>query len=229
MLPLSPPQPLPITNNCTIFHAHDTHAQIPRTCSFFDRFCFAFSGAAQSAYRVVLRASDGLGMSAAANETLWDTGKVVSNRSQNVVYAGAKPLVADTMYSWTVWWWDNDNLQSDPASAHFSTGLLGDGDWSGAQWIGGRVGLYRRQFNTTGSVHRATAYVVGLGYFKLNVNGQRLSKHELGAFTTFSERCYYDSIDVTAAFSTSSHTHAIGVSLGPGWYALNRCDSAGRD
>eukprot|EP01050_Picozoa_sp_SAG11_P044467 SAG11_NODE_21643_length_421_cov_0.807453_2_plen_67_part_01 len=47
-------------------------------------------------------------------------------------------------------------------------------DWKGAKWIGGAMGQYRKEISASkGSVQRATVYVVGLGYYKLHVNGAR--------------------------------------------------------
>lgn len=37
-------------------------------------------------------------------------------------------------------------------------------------------------------VVQAFAYVIGLGYYKLDINGRRVSDHELGAFTTYTQR-----------------------------------------
>ena len=70
---------------------------------------------------------------------------------------------------------------------------------------------------TAKTVTRAVAYVVGLGYYKLYVNGVKASTHELGAFTTFTKRVYYDTWDVTALMVGSKQ--AIGVVLGNGWYS----------
>eukprot|EP01052_Picozoa_sp_SAG31_P069081 SAG31_NODE_27897_length_418_cov_1.438871_1_plen_115_part_10 len=60
-------------------------------------------------------------------------------------------------------------------------------------------------------------------YYKLYVNGEKVSDHELGAFTTYTERVYYDTWDVTAQLNgivgADAKTHAVGVSLGDGWYA----------
>ena len=38
-------------------------------------------------------------------------------------------------------------------------------------------------------VARAVVYVVGLGYYKLYVDGVQASTHELGTFTNFATRC----------------------------------------
>ena len=53
----------------------------------------------------------------------------------------------------------------------------------------------------------------------MDVDGQRVSTHELGIFTTFSQRIYYDTYDVMPALWANSSTHAIGIILGHGWYA----------
>jgi hypothetical protein len=50
-----------------------------------------------------------------------------------------------------------------------------------------------------------------LSYYKLYVNGQRVSTHELGIFTTFQERIYYDTYDVQPALWSNSSTQAIGT------------------
>ena len=61
---------------------------------------------------------------------MWDSQKTFSNVSQNVAYSGSA-LVAATGYSWSVRWWDTDNVASDTAVASFSTGLYTEADWHG--------------------------------------------------------------------------------------------------
>ena len=62
------------------------------------------------------------------------------------------------------------------------------------------------------------------GYYKLYLDGARISTHELGAFTTFAKRVYYDTYDLTRSIQqyqreTGAGKHAIGVAVGRGWYA----------
>ena len=75
-----------------------------------------------------------------------------------------------------------------------------------------------------GRVARAVVFVCGLGYYKLHANGKQVSTHELGAFTTFTERAYYDTIDITDtindAVAAGQHEQVVGVVLGDGWYSL---------
>jgi len=120
----------------------------------------------QSAYHIVVTRSD---------RTVWDSGKVRSNQSLNVPYGGATNLTADTSYSWSVRWWDVQGRPSPASSSSFSTGLYEEEDWKGAAWVGGSIGQYRKSFGVSRAVARAVAYVVGLGYYKLHVNGQQAS------------------------------------------------------
>ncbi len=49
-------------------------------------------------------------------------------------------------------------------------------------------------------------------YYKLEVNGQRVSTHELGIFTTFQQRIYYDTYDISQALWTyNSSSQVIGL------------------
>ena len=67
---------------------------------------------------------------------LWDSGKVPSDQSINVVYNG-KLLHSRTRCYWKVRVWDKENISSDWSSpAMWSMGLLKPEDWQGAQWIG---------------------------------------------------------------------------------------------
>ena len=63
----------------------------------------------------------------------WDSGKVTSERSVNVAYAGGS-LSSGESCCWTVRVWDQDDrlsAYSEPAA--FSMGLLNESDWAG-QW-----------------------------------------------------------------------------------------------
>jgi len=67
---------------------------------------------------------------------LWDTGRVESDRSIHVAYAG-KPLQSRMQCYWKVRVWDKDgqpSAWSEPAV--WSMGLLRAEDWAGASWIG---------------------------------------------------------------------------------------------
>src|SRR5580698_290377 len=83
-------------------------------------------GARPTAYQIVVTAPDG---------TSWDSGKVASEETGQIAYAG-KALESGKSYTWRVRWWDQGDRPSPYASAQFDTGLLSPSDWS-AKWIRG--------------------------------------------------------------------------------------------
>jgi len=173
-------------------------------------------GEVQTAYRINVFKYTGSGW-----QESHDTGLVKSNISQNVHLTA--PLENGTAYQWTVMFVDSQGKTSPWSEyASFSTGI--DLAASGAKWIGiNQSGCFqaRQEFYTKKEVARATAYGVGLGYYKLYVDGEKVSTHELGSFTTYATRVYYDTYEITAAMRTtgSSNHHVIAVSVGDGWYA----------
>jgi alpha-L-rhamnosidase len=87
----------------------------------------------QTAYEIVV-ASSAESLDKAGGDR-WDSGKVASGETQNIVYAGS-PLVSDADYWWEVRVWDQaGNASAWSSKAHWSTGLLGAHDWR-ASWIG---------------------------------------------------------------------------------------------
>lgn len=90
-------------------------------------------GEQQTAYRVLVASTTEL--LAQGRGDLWDSGKVASGESAQIVYAGG-PLVSRQDCCWQVRAWDRDDKPSawSPV-AHWQMGLLQPADW-GAQWIG---------------------------------------------------------------------------------------------
>ena len=127
----------------------------------------------QSAYQVLVASSPELLAQNKGDQ--WDSGKTASDDSTQVVYNG-KPLESGHSYWWKVRYWDKDGNASDyshPAS--FDVGLLSAEDWKG-QWIGGANQL-RQEFNLAEAPRRARAYICGLGYYELRINGAKIG-HE---------------------------------------------------
>ncbi len=90
-------------------------------------------GAAQTAYQVLV-ADDPTKLDA-ADGNLWDTSKVESDESIQIVYAG-RPLRSRMCVWWKVRVWDRDGQPSPwSAPATWSMGLLDASDWQ-AKWIG---------------------------------------------------------------------------------------------
>lgn len=92
----------------------------------------AARGVVQSAYQVRAATSkDGL-----VGATVWDSGKVDSDKSVEVSYGGPA-LESQTRYYWQVKVWDGAGTESEWSTASwFETGILDNGEWEGG-WIGG--------------------------------------------------------------------------------------------
>ncbi len=77
--------------------------------------------------------------------------------------------------------------------------------------------LLRKEVTFTKSPVRATAYVSGLGYHELYINGRKVGDHVLDpGFSDYSKRVFYVAHDVTGLLRAGRCT--IGVMLGSGWY-----------
>ncbi len=172
----------------------------------------------QSAYQLLV-ASSAENLHAGRADK-WDSGKVTSDRSVNVPYAGIS-LSSDENCYWQVRVWDQDDRASaytEPAV--FTMSLLDESDWTG-HWIGAPTDvaspLLRTEFDLANSVSRARLHISGLGWYELYLNGQRVGDHVLDPATSdYTQRVLYVTYDVTDLLQTGAN--AVGVMLGNGWY-----------
>jgi len=193
-------------------------------------------GERQTAYQILVATTPEL--LAQDQGDLWDSGKVESDQSIQVAYAG-KALESRAACFWKVRSWDRDGLLSDwskPAS--WTMGLLAATDWQ-AKWIGGgevkspRSGedarslsarYLRREFSVEKKVVRATTYVCGLGFFDLYLNGSKVSGHVMNpALSDYRKAVYCLTFDVTSLLRNGRN--AIGVALGNGRFFAPRLRS----
>ena len=178
-------------------------------------------GTVQTAYEIKLSADKD-------KSTNWNTGKVNSNQSVQVVYQGPV-LKSNTRYNWQVRSWDQTGTPSAWSSpASFQTGLLAITDWS-AQWI--KIGfqedtiqrpsqLFRTAFNLKKTVQSATAYITAHGMYEASINGQRVGDAYLTpGWTSYNKRIQYQAYDVSSLLTKGDN--AIGVTIGNGWFRGN--------
>jgi len=167
-------------------------------------------GQAQSAYQVLVSLQPGV-----PTGDQWDSGRVSSAQSTQIVYAG-KPLASGTTYYWKVRWWDKNGVASPWSTVtHFDTGLLAASDWKGKYISGGNQ--LRKEFTLGRTPARARAYIAGLGYYELRLNGHKAGRSVLDpAFTTYDKRVLYATYDVSGLLQRGPN--AIAVALGQGWY-----------
>ncbi len=208
-------------------------------------------GQRQTAYHI-LAASDSAKLRVGAAD-LWDSGKVGSDQSVHLIYAG-KPLTSETQVWWKVRTWDERGRASAWSEAAFwSMGLLRPEDWK-ARWIGREekeplrspavkpkpltkppepgspearalpARVLREEFSLAGKVKRATAHVCGLGMFELYLNGKKVGDDVLSpALSDYDKRVYYVTYDVTSLVATGPN--AVGAMLGNGRYYSPRLDA----
>ncbi len=90
-------------------------------------------GQKQAAYQILAGRSPEV-----TEPDLWDSGKVESDRTAHVIYAG-KELASGERAYWKVRVWDRDGAVATSPTAFFEAGLLKPEDWS-AKWIGLKPG-----------------------------------------------------------------------------------------
>ncbi|HUX57009.1 MAG TPA: family 78 glycoside hydrolase catalytic domain [Bacteroidales bacterium] len=201
---------------------------------------------------------------------LWNSEKVSSEESVNIIYMG-KPLVSRQDCWWQVRVWDKDgkvSAWSEPA--FWSMGILKQEEWK-AKWIGAPwqgeepiadsvrpltasrakpgqtisniytlkapppAPMLRKEFRVNKEIASARAYVTGLGYFELYLNGKKvgidvlvpnqtnygkrpdLGNNPLSLEDNFKEyRVMYLSYDIKEQLKKGDN--AIGAIIGNGFY-----------
>ena len=187
-----------------------------------------FSWQLETADRNELQTAYEINVSAATDgkESVWASGKIISDQSVQVKYAGAGTLQSGKKYFWRVRIWDNKGRVSDwSEQAYWQTGLFNAADWT-AKWIqpgypGGdslpASPLFRKEFAAGKHIESATAYITAHGLYEAQINGHRIGDAYLTpGWTSYHKRLQYQVYDVTDLVRQGKN--AIGVSLGNGWY-----------
>ena len=175
-------------------------------------------GEKQTAYQIIVYSQD-------TGKQVADTGKVSSSKQAHVTVSSLV-LQSHVNYKWTVQIYDSKNNPSSIATGYFSAAILDPTEWSKVDWIGidpskdkPTMNEFRIEFklNTSLSITKSVAYIACPGYYKLWLNEQLIDDHELGYFTTFERRMYYDVVPIDNKISFG--TNVIGFMLGNGWYS----------
>lgn len=178
----------------------------------------------QSAYQIqVALSSEAL---AKEKALLWDSGKVASDQSIHVEYAGPQ-LHSLQRYFWRLRVWDDEDKASQWSDSNFwEMGLLSADDWQAA-WIqadlqedtqkSNPAPMLRKEFELEKTVKRARLYITSLGLYEAEINGRRVGDQLFTpGWTSYDNRLQYQTYDVTALLKEGSN--AVGVTLGDGWY-----------
>ncbi len=204
-------------------------------------------GQAQSAYRILVDASEADAKAAAGK--VWDTGWIESCESAHIAYAG-EALKSDTTYYWTVQIKDEAGEIGVSEIATWSTGLFDQAEWS-ARWIGTgflpegetnvakmtskdpATGLYndpwlRKTFELKEAPARATIFVASCGYHEVYVNGERVAKDNVLTpnVSNHKYRARYIAYDIAAYLKPGKNVLAFW--LGNGWGVYGEYATADR-
>jgi len=186
-------------------------------------------GIKQTAYQVLVASSRALLLKDQGD--LWDSGKVESDQSVNVEYAG-KPLTSRMQCFWKVKVWtaklETGNLKLGKTEcsgwsmpALWSIGLLDPSGWKG-EWIRFKEAdnskhiWYRKSFKLERVPNNAFAYLCSIGYHELYVNGQKIGTRVLSpGVTDLEKRALYITYDIKSKLKNGDNV--IAVWTGPGW------------
>ncbi|MDD4821294.1 MAG: alpha-L-rhamnosidase N-terminal domain-containing protein, partial [Bacteroidales bacterium] len=158
----------------------------------------------------------------AGSPDVWNSGKVKST-SNRVVYSGPVEIKSHQKYFWYVITKDSKGKEYRSEDASFEMGKMNLNEWK-AQWISDHNDkefrpspLFRRSFNVGKKIATARAYVSGLGYYELYLNGKRVGNNMLDpGYTHFDKRVLYVTHDITSLLQTGDNC-AVAV-LGNGWF-----------
>jgi len=184
-------------------------------------------GIYQTAYQILVASDEKF------EKVLWDSGKVVSEQSVSVEYAG-KPLRSRQECFWKVRVWDNEGNESHWSdTAKWEMALLEQSDWK-AKWINdGKptptneadffkddpAPVFVKGFQVEKPVKKARLYITGLGFYQAALgyyNVKILNETGLNpGWTDYGKRVLYDVYDVSGDLCGRNY---LAITLGNGWY-----------
>ena len=172
-------------------------------------------GLKQTAYQII--ASSG-------NETIWNSGKVLSSSMTHIAYGGRKLKSRERVF-WRVKLWDENGNGGEVSESFFEMGLLDASDWK-AKWITGDykpntklrypVDCFKKEFKAQKKVAYARLYASSRGVHDVTINGRRLEDFILApGMTDYRKRIQYQTYDVTKLIA---HNNVLELRLADGWY-----------
>ncbi len=151
----------------------------------------------------------------------WDTGRVQSDVSLFVPYAGPA-LQPRTAYTVKVEVWDNHG-ETAAAEGSFETGLVTPDNFK-ARWIADPfegehpLPVFETSFAMDAPVKAARLYATAYGIYEAELDGQKLGDAWFApGWTSYHKRLQYQTIAVDPALLTPG-THTLRVTVANGWY-----------
>ncbi|MDD3361605.1 MAG: family 78 glycoside hydrolase catalytic domain [Hespellia sp.] len=168
----------------------------------------------QEAYRIQVKENEPEG------RTVWDSGKVSSDQSILVKYAG-EDLKAETAYLVKIQVWDNQGEQA-VLEMSFETGLMHPEQMS-AKWITSGFAedekacpVFVRTVNCEKIIARARIYATAHGLYEIAINGNKAGEQFFApGWTSYHHRLQYQTYDVTEMLTSDNK---IEITVADGWY-----------
>ncbi|MFV5693404.1 glycoside hydrolase family 78 protein [Flavobacterium sp. LT1R49] len=189
----------------------------------------------QTAYQIMVAST--LENLNANKADLWDSGKVVSNESVNIIYNG-KRLGDRQNAFWKVTVFTNKGEIKSATTAHFSLGISTYSDWKSTRWIGyeklskeDSVSQYsrlsarylRKEIDLKKQVKNAKVYIMGMGLYELYINGNKIGDQVLAPVPTdYTKNVKYNVFDVSSQLKEGKNM--LGTILGNGRFFAMRQD-----
>jgi alpha-L-rhamnosidase len=189
----------------------------------------------QTAYQILVAST--LENLNANKADLWDSGKVKSNESVNIIYNGKKLGDRQNAF-WKVTVFTNKGEIKSATTAHFSIGILTYADWKSTRWIGyeklskdDSISQYsrlsarylRKEIDLKKPVKSAKVYIMGMGLYELYINGNKIGDQVLAPVPTdYTKNVKYNVFDVTSQLKEGKNM--LGTILGNGRFFAMRQD-----
>lgn len=160
--------------------------------------------------------------------TVWDSGKVESDQSVGIPYAGDS-LEEGTAYSWNVKIWTETGTEVKSESASFETGVTNQQEWKNAEFIrlnkSSAAPVFRTEQELTGKVQSARLYITAIGAYQAYINGSRVGVQEDGEVVYHHMNPGYGNRNISMGYQTydvtslleEQDTAAVSVIAGTGW------------
>ncbi|RZM23469.1 MAG: alpha-rhamnosidase, partial [Pedobacter sp.] len=171
---------------------------------------------------------------------IWNSGKIASDSSNNILFAGKKLESYNELY-WRVKIWTNQGDSAFSEVNYWKMTMLDASEWS-AKWIGldtfsktdapyrqqTRLAAryLRKEAEISKDIRNATAYISGLGLYQLYINEKKIGDEVLTPGPTdYNNDVPYNTYDVTQILKKGAN--GIGVILGNGRF-FNMRDFRGK-
>lgn len=160
----------------------------------------------------------------AGRKTIWKSGKVDSDQSLFIPYAG-DDLKSNQSYQVAVQVWDNQGKASKVFWSEFKTSLLHAADWK-AKWISsgiasdtvdGRVPVLAKSFFAKKEVRSARLFITARGLCEASINGKRVGDAYLSpGWTSYNKHLQFQVYDISA--EVKKGLNQLDVLMGSGWF-----------